>query len=155
MRGSHACEAPALGFDHGAEVIAAVGTLLLQPGAERGEVFVVEHFGQQLAIGSVACDFRGAQRVLDRVQREERVRPLAAEGSAAGPAERCRIICHLGAYWVEIDVSHASKQVFRAVDEAGFVASFPQRTAVAMPRVEQADGAPPELLHYRADRAGL
>lgn len=52
MRRLHVSEALGLGFDHRAEVVATVGALLLQVGADGGEVFGVERFCKQVAVGN-------------------------------------------------------------------------------------------------------
>ncbi len=46
MRRSHVGEALGLGFDHRAEVVAAIGALLLQVEADCGQVFVADRFGK-------------------------------------------------------------------------------------------------------------
>lgn len=50
MRRPHAGEALGLGFDHGTEIVAAVGTLLLQVQADRGEVLVTDRLREHRAI---------------------------------------------------------------------------------------------------------
>lgn len=65
MRRPHVAESLGLGFDHRAEVVAAIGALLLQVEADRGQVVVADRFGRQ---GTVA---RGTQSALDGVRGEQ------------------------------------------------------------------------------------
>ena len=73
MRGPHVGEALGLGLDHGAEVILAVGTLLLQVGADGGEILLVDCLRKHGAVRVAACVVGGAQGVLGRVKRQQGV----------------------------------------------------------------------------------
>ena len=62
MGGPHAGKALGLGFDHRTEIVAAVGALLLQVEADRGQVFVADRLREHRAIGL------GTGRTLDGVR---------------------------------------------------------------------------------------
>lgn len=62
MRRPHAGEMLGLGFDHRSEIIAAIGALLLQIEADRGQVFIADGLGEHHPIAF------GAEHVLDRVE---------------------------------------------------------------------------------------
>lgn len=65
MRRPHAGEALGLGFDHRPEIVSAVGTLLLQVQADRGEVLVTDRLREHRAIAL------GAKRMLDGVRAQQ------------------------------------------------------------------------------------
>ena len=65
MRLPHPGEALGLGFHHRAEVVAAIGALLLQVEADRGHVIIADRFGKHVAVTL------GAERALDRVRGEQ------------------------------------------------------------------------------------
>ena len=120
MRRPHAGEPLGLGFDHRAEVVAAVGALLLQVEAEGGEVFFAQGFGQQRPIAV------RAQGALHGMRRQQRVVAQAAQAGAAGPGERGGVVGHAGADRVEVDIAGAAQQVVGGVDQASLVATSPR-----------------------------
>lgn len=77
MRGPHASETLGLGLDHRAEVVAAIGALLLQVKADRGEVIVADRLGEQRAIAL------RAEGVLDGMRGEQGIVAQPAQARAA------------------------------------------------------------------------
>ncbi len=77
MRRSRAGEALGPRFDHCAEVVAAVGTLLLQVEAARGQILITDRLREHRAIAL------GAERTLDGVRAQQRILAQSAEGCAA------------------------------------------------------------------------
>lgn len=86
----HVGEALGLGFHHRAEVVAAIGALLLQVEADRGHVVIADRFGKHVAVTL------GAERALDRMRGEQRVIAQSAQARTAGPCEGCGLVGHDG-----------------------------------------------------------
>lgn len=76
-----------------------------------------------------------------------------AVGRAAGPAIGCGIIDHPCAYRVEVDVAVASEHVLLAVDQTGFVTTFPQRAGTSMAGIEQSHVLTAKLVHHAGNAA--
>jgi hypothetical protein len=76
MRRPDASEAPGPGLDHRAEVVAAIGALLLQVEAKRGQVYVADRLGEQCAIAL------GAECALDGMRGEQGILAQAAQAGA-------------------------------------------------------------------------
>ena len=66
---------------------------------------------------------------------------------AARPRVAVGIICHSRADGVEFDIAVTVQDVTFAVDEAGFVAAFPQCSGTTVASIELTDVAASELLH--------
>ena len=59
----------------------------------------------------------------------------------------CAVVRHAGADGVQVDVAAAAQKIVFAIDQAGLVPTFPQRSGARVARVELPDIAPAELLH--------
>jgi len=149
MRRPHAGKTLRLGFHHRAEVVAAVGALLLQVSADRGQVFGVERFGQQVAVDV------GTHRLLHGMRREQRISAQRAQAGAAGPHKGGGVVGHAGAHRVQVDVARAAHEIVVAVHQTGLVAAFPQGAGPAMAGVERADVLAAQYLHHPAQGAGF
>lgn len=145
MRRAYAGEALGLGFHHRAEVVAAVGALLLQVEADRCEVFVAKRLGQQCPVAL------GTQGVLYGMRGQQRIDTQAAQAGAAGPGERGGVVGHAGADGVEVDVEHAAQQVLAAIDQACLVSTFPERARAMVAGIELAHVLTAKSLHQLAD----
>ena len=58
-----------------------------------------------------------------------------------------RVVRHAGADGVQVDVAAAAQKTVFAIDQAGLVPTFPERSGARVARVELPDIAPAELLH--------
>ncbi len=137
----NAGEALGLGFDHRTKVIAAGGALLLQVEPDRVQVFVVDRLGEQGAI--VVC----TDRLLDGVRGQQRILAEPAQARAARPRKCDGVVRHASADGVQVDAAAAAQKIVFAIDKAGLVPTFPQRSGARVARVELPDLAAAELLH--------
>lgn len=153
MCGSGAGEASGLGFDHGAKVVATQGSLLLKMGSDGFQVVVGQGSMQQLAIGLGARFGCASERGVWRVCREGGIKAEPAMRGSARPWKSCGVIGHAGAQRVEFDIAVAMQHVAFGVDQAGFVAAFPQCSGTPVTRVELTHIATPEFLHMASDRS--
>lgn len=80
MRWPYTGEPLRFGLDHGVEVVATQGALLLEVGADGGEVVVGLGFMHEAMVGLGAIQRRGGKGGVCRVGREQRVFLLAAVG---------------------------------------------------------------------------
>lgn len=104
MRRAHASEASGLGFDHGAEVVAALGALLLQVLADRGEIFSGRGFVEHVPPAACAHGRVGIECRPGRVGRQHRSFAFAQRGGTTGPAPGGRFVGDAGTYRIEFDV---------------------------------------------------
>ena len=65
----------------------------------------------------------------------------------AAPAVLPRVLHHVGADRVEFDVAHAGEEVGFCLDQAGFVAAFPQAAGAALAAVDVLHVAATNSLH--------
>lgn len=82
MCGAGAGEALGLGFDHGAEVVASPGALLLQVKPDVGQRVFGDRFVQQVPVSGSAISRNGAESEPSRVWGEARARTLPEVGRA-------------------------------------------------------------------------
>lgn len=117
MRRTHAREALGLGLDHRAKVVAAVGALLLQVGADGDQVYFVQCLCEQGAIRVATVLVGDAECALGGVKRQQRIFSQATQAGATGPQERGGIVRHASSHGVEVDVTHAPQiEGVRAID---------------------------------------
>lgn len=83
MRRLHTGEALRFGLDHGAEVVATQGALLLEVGVDGGKVVFGQVFMHEAMVGLGAIRRRGGKGGVCGVGREQSVFPLAAVGGTA------------------------------------------------------------------------
>jgi hypothetical protein len=149
---SYACESPGLGLDHRTEVITPPRALLLQALPDRLQLRLADCLVEQLAVRLRAVAGGCAECGVAGVSGQQGVGSQPAQSRSARPAVGACIVDHAGAYRVEVDVAHAAQQMRVTVDQAGFVAAFPERAGPAVARVELAHVLAPELLHQSCDR---
>ena len=153
MRRTRACEAAGFGFYHRAEIVPAPSALLLKVRPDLVELLVGQRLVQKAAPDLGSLQRIGVEREPRGVRRQHRAVALSQMCSAARPSIGQGIVGDAGAYGVEFDVALAGEEVALVADQAGLVTAFPQRAGAAMPRVEQADVLPTELLHHPAQAA--
>src|SRR3989338_9656591 len=77
--------------------------------------------------------WRRAKRLIQRVQRDERVRRALGVDAVAAPRVLGRILHEPSAHRVELDVAAALQQVALPVNREAFKSSLPQMPGVAVP----------------------
>ena len=82
---THAREALGLGLEHRTKVVAAVGALLLQVGAEGDQVHFVQCLCEQGAIRVATVLVGDAECALGGAKREEWIFSQATQAGAVGP----------------------------------------------------------------------
>ncbi len=80
MRGPHAGKPPGFCLDHRLEVVAAVGTLLVEVAPDRGEIVLGKCFSQECLLGGAGRRSRSVQRSLGRMEGEKRTVVKPAQG---------------------------------------------------------------------------
>src|SRR5690349_24452350 len=73
----------------------------------------------------------------------------------ARPAIARGVVHHPGAHRVALDVAMASEEIGFGIDQAGLETAFPEAAGASMDGVDHPDVTPPDVLHHRADCAGL
>lgn len=115
MRGPGACEALGLGFDQGLEGAGAQGALLLQGGADDDEVFRVQGFIKQGAVGVDPGWLISSQRQECRMRMQPGLRTLPRVGLAARPSVVGRDVGDGGPHRIELDIAVTPQHIVLAV----------------------------------------
>lgn len=147
MRGTNAGKALGLGFDHGLECVVSQSTLLLKIGADGKYVIIGQGFVQERSIRGAALGCREAQGRFGRMRRQQRIVAKSYVGGGAGPGVSRRVVGHASADRIEVDVPVAAQDIAFAVDQAGLVSTFPQRSGTLAPSVKLTDVLAPKYLH--------
>jgi hypothetical protein len=91
------------------ELAASPCALLLQVGSDGSQFVIVDALGEELAVCEAALEGVCSERLLARMEREERVVAFTAQGSAAPPGIAGRVVDHARAKRVQVDVAYAAQ----------------------------------------------
>ena len=136
MRGTNASKTLGLGFDHGLEHIVSQSTLPLKIGADGKHVVIGQGFVQVRSIRGAAFGCREAQGRFGRMRRQQRIVAMPRVSCGAGPAVSRRVVGHTGTDRIEVDVPVAAQDIAFAVDQAGLISAFPQRSGTLVSCME-------------------
>lgn len=155
MRRTNSSKTLGLGLDHGLEGVVAQSPLLLKIGTDGKHVVIGQGFVQERAIRRAARGCRETQGRFGRMRRQQRIVAKSYVCGGAGPGVSRRVVGHASADRIEVDVPVAAQDIAFAVDQAGLVSAFPQRSRTLVPSIELTDVLTPKLLHQSRGHAGI